>query len=128
MAAILKIDTPKSKNEVQSFLGRVNFWRRLIPNLEEIINFITNMLRKGSEIKWTPEARKSFEDIKVALTKASVLASPDYAKDFILFSFSSEQTIARVLLQKNEHNFERPISYYNKNLRDSPFKYDIMEK
>jgi hypothetical protein len=66
--------------------------------------------------------------MKGALTKASVLASPDYAKDFILFSFSSEQTIAGVLLQKKEHNFERSISYYNITLRDSPFKYDIMEK
>jgi hypothetical protein len=47
------------------------------------------MLRKGSEIKWTPEARKYFEDIKVALTKAPVLASPDFAKYFILFSFAS---------------------------------------
>jgi hypothetical protein len=98
VAAILKIDTPRSKMEVQSFLGRVNFLRRFIPNLAETIKFITRMLRKGSEIKWTPEARKSFEDIKVSLTKELVLANPDYAKDFISFSFASEHTIAWVLL------------------------------
>jgi hypothetical protein len=63
------------------------------------------MLRKCSEIKWTQEARISFEDIKVALTKAPVLVSPNYAKDFILFSFTSEHTIVGVLLQKDEHNF-----------------------
>jgi hypothetical protein len=113
---------------VQSFLGKVNFLRRCIPNLAEIIKHITNMLRKGSEIKWTREARKSFEDIKVALTKAPVLASPNFAKDFILFSFASEHTIVGVLLQKDEQNFERPIAYYSKTLRDSPLKYDIMEK
>jgi hypothetical protein len=96
--AILKIGTPRRKKEVQSFLGRVNFLRRFIPNLAEIIKYITNMLRKGSEIKWTPEARKYFEDIKVALTKAPVLASPYFAKDFILFSFASEHTIVGVLL------------------------------
>jgi hypothetical protein len=96
--------------------------------MAEIIKHITNMLRKGSEIKWSPEARKSFEDIKVALTKAPVLASPDFAKDFILFSFSSGHTIAGVLLQKYEQNFERPIAYYSRTLRDSPLKYDIMEK
>jgi hypothetical protein len=124
---ILKIGTPRSKKEVQSFLGKVNFLRRFIPNLAEIIKHITNMLKKGSEIKWTPEAIKSFEDIKVALTKAPVLASPNFEKDFILFSFSSEHTIAGVLLQKDEHNFERPITYYSRILRDSPLKYDIME-
>jgi hypothetical protein len=41
---------------------------------------------------------KSFEDIKVALTKAPVLTCPDYAKDFILFFFALEHTIVGVLL------------------------------
>ena len=67
------------------------------------------MLRKGSEIKWTPEYRNSFEYIKVALTKAPVLANPNFAKDLILFYFSSEHNIVGVLLQKDEQNFERPI-------------------
>jgi hypothetical protein len=102
VAAILKINTPRRKKEVQSFLGRINFLRRFIPNLKEIIKYITSMLRKGNEIKWTQEARKSFEDIKIALTKAPVLASPDFTKDFIMFSFASEHTIVGVLLQKNE--------------------------
>jgi hypothetical protein len=125
---ILKIGTPRSMKEVQYFLGKVNFLRRFIPNLAEIIKHITNILRKGSEIKWTPKARKYFEDIKVALTKAPMPASPNFAKYFILFSFASEHTIAGVLLQKYEQNFERPITYYNMTLRDSPLNYDIMEK
>jgi predicted MPP superfamily phosphohydrolase len=32
LVVILNIDTPMRKNEVQSFLGRVNFLRRFIPN------------------------------------------------------------------------------------------------
>jgi hypothetical protein len=102
VATIMKIVTPKRKKEVRSFLGGVKFLRRFIPNLAEIIKFITSMLRKGSEIKWTPEYRKSFEYIKVSLTKSPILSRSDYAKDFILFSFSLEHTIAGVLLQKNE--------------------------
>jgi hypothetical protein len=125
---ILKIGIPKSKKEVQSFLGKENYLRRFIPNLAEIIKYITNMLKKGNEIKWTPNARKSFEDIKVALTKAPVLANPNFKKDFILFYFASEPIIVGVFLQKDGQNFEKPIAYYNKTLRDTPFKYDIMEK
>ena len=56
------------------------------------------MLRKGSEIKWTLEARKSFEDIKNALTKAPVLISPNFEKNFQIYSFASEHTIVGVLL------------------------------
>ena len=86
------------------------------------------MLRKGSEIKWTLEAKKSFEEIKNALTKAHVLISPDFEKDFLIYSFAFEHTIVGVLLQKNEDGYEQPISFFNKTLRDAPLKYSILEK
>jgi hypothetical protein len=113
---------------VQYFLGKVIFLRRFIHNLAEIIKNIKNMLRKGNQIKWNREARNSFEYIKVVLTKSPILASPDFSKDFILFSFTSEHTIVGVLLQKDEKNFEKSIAYFSRSLRDSPLRYDIMEK
>ena len=86
------------------------------------------MLRKDSNIKWTPAAKKSFEDIKKAISEAPVLVSPNFSKDFLIFSFTSEYTIAALLLQKNQEENEQPIGFYNKTLRDAPLKYDIMEK
>ena len=41
------------------------------------MKYITNMLRKENAIKWSYEARKSFSNIKKALTEAPVLNSPD---------------------------------------------------
>jgi hypothetical protein len=102
--------------------------RRFIPNLAEIIKHITNMLRKGSEIKWTTNAKHYFEEVKEDLTKSLVLISLDFAKDFIVFSFSSEHTIARVLMWKNDQNQEQPIAFFSRSLRDSTLKYNIMEK
>ena len=89
---------------------------------------ITYMLRKGNEIKWTPEARQSFSKIKTTLTQAPVLTSPNFEKDFQIYFFASKQTIVGVLLQKNEEDFEQPISFYSKTLRGAPLRYNIMEK
>ena len=86
------------------------------------------MLRKDNNIKWTPEARKSFEDIKKAISEAPVLVSPDFSRDFLIFSFASEHTIAGVLLQKNQEGNEQAIAFYSKTPRDAPLKYNIMEK
>ena len=61
--AIEKIDIPRIRKEVQSFIGKVNFLRRFIPNCAEIMKSITNMLRENNEIRWTKEARQSFTDI-----------------------------------------------------------------
>lgn len=56
------------------------------------------MLKKDSKVKWTIEAKHAFEEIKIALTKTLVLTSPKFDRDFIIFSFASEHTIAVVLL------------------------------
>jgi hypothetical protein len=73
-----------------------------VPNFVEIINLITNMLKKDANIKWSQEAKSSFHGIKHGLVEALVLVSPDYSKEFLIFSFASEETIVVVLLQKNE--------------------------
>jgi len=62
------------------------------------------------------------------LTKAPVLISLDFTKDFIIFSFASEHTIAAVLLQKNNEGHEYPIEFFSKSLRDASMKYNIMGK
>jgi hypothetical protein len=83
-------------------LGKINFLRRFISNFAELVKHITAMLRKGNEVKWIVEPTESFIQIKRALNKAPVLISPDYSKDFLVFSFASFDTVAAVLLQKNE--------------------------
>ena len=95
---IQALSIPRSEKEVQSFLGKINFLRRLVPNFAEEVKLITTMLRKGNEVRWTSESRNSFEKIKKALNEPPVLVSPDYSKDFFIFSFSSPDTVVVVLL------------------------------
>jgi ribonuclease HI len=126
--AIDLINIPRNRKEIQYFLGKINFLRRFIPNFAEIIKLITDMLKKDNEVKWTAEAKASFERVKKAIGEAPVLVSPDYTKEFLIFSFASEHTVAAVLLQKNEEGFEQPIAFFSKSLRDAELRYDILEK
>ena len=48
-------------------------------------------------------------------------------KYFWTFSFASQDTIAIVLLQKNDDGLEQPIAFFNKTLRDSELKYSTLE-
>ena len=72
------------------------------------------MLKKDREVKWSNQAKQSFEAIKQALIEAPILISPNYTKNFAIFSFASEDTIAAVLLQKNSYGLEQPISLFSK--------------
>lgn len=58
-----------------------------------------------------PRGQTIFSKIKTALTQAPVLISHDFEKDFQIYSFASEHTIAGELLQKNEEGFEQPIAF-----------------
>ena len=88
------INIPRNKKEIQSFLGKINFLKRFIPNFAESVKLITDMIKKDSEVKWTTEAKASFERIKKAIGEAPMLANPNYMKEFLISSFASEHTIA----------------------------------
>jgi hypothetical protein len=47
---------------------------------------------------------------------------------FIIFSFTSKDTIVGVLLQKNNQGDEKPIYFMRNNLRDSKLNYTIKQK
>jgi hypothetical protein len=102
--------------------------RRFIPNFAEIVKLIVDMLKKYNEVKWKNEAKASLERIKKFIGEAPVMASPDYLKEFYIFSFSYEHTVVVELLQKNDEGLEHPTAFFSKSLRDVELKYDILEK
>ena len=112
--AIHTLSVPRSKKDIQSFLGKINFVRRFIPNFAELVKHITSMLKNGSKVRWTDATRKSFDSIKKAIMEAPTLISPDYSKEFHIFSFASEDTIAAVLLQVDEEGSEHLMAFFRK--------------
>ena len=48
-----KLSRSRSKRDIQSFLGKINFVRRFIPNFSKLVKHITVMLKKDAEITWT---------------------------------------------------------------------------
>jgi hypothetical protein len=109
--AIQTLSLPRSRKEVQSFLGKINFLRRFVSNFAEMVKYITTMLRKGNEVKWTSESRNSFDQIKRALTEAPVLISPDYSKDFLIFSFASFDTVAWFYCRRIMKDWSSPLPF-----------------
>jgi hypothetical protein len=86
---IEEIEIPRNNKFIRSFIGRTIFLRHFVPNFAEIIRPITNMLNKYVVIKWSHEEKSTSQRIKQALVESPVLVSPDYAKEFFIFSFTS---------------------------------------
>jgi hypothetical protein len=116
---IQTLSFPRSKKEVQYFLCKINFMRRFISNFVELVKQITSMLIKRIEVKWIVESRNSFYQIKRALTEAPAFIIPDYSKEFLIFSFSSFDTLVVFFLHKNIEGLEQPISFFSRTLMDA---------
>ena len=86
------------------------------------------VVKKDAKVRWSLETKQAFEGIISALTQAPVLTSPQFDKDFIIFSFASNHTIVVVLLQKDDQGAKKPIAFFSRALRDALLKYPIMEK
>jgi hypothetical protein len=55
--AIQEISIPQNKKSIHSFIGKINFLRCFVPNFDEIIRLITNLLKKYVVIKWPMEEK-----------------------------------------------------------------------
>lgn len=128
VAAILELPLPPHKKGLQSFIGRINFVRRFLPNIVALLKPLTTMLKRNAEFIWTREARDSFQKIKEALASAPTLVNLDFSKDFTLYAFGSFDLISAILVQKNVEGLEQPIFFFSKGLEDYEQKYTFIEK
>lgn len=58
------MSTPTSKEETQTFLGGVGFWRMHIPNYSLIVNPLCQVTGKKNDFQWDLEQLQAFEPIK----------------------------------------------------------------
>jgi len=75
-----------SKKEIQSFMGKINFVRRFIPNFANMVKYIHNLMKKDQVFNWTPNTEKTFVDIKNSIVSSHVLEKPDFSRDFIIYN------------------------------------------
>ena len=86
---------------MQSFLSKINFVRRFIPSFSEIIRPLQKMIKKDAIFNWGQTEKEYFQRILEAISEAHSILSPDFNKDFILYTFASDISYAAVLTQLN---------------------------
>jgi len=68
--------TPENRTDVQAFIGFVNFYRRFIWDFSTIARPLFDLTRSDKAWNWDAKERKAFECLKMAVTTAPVLVSP----------------------------------------------------
>ncbi|XP_070025455.1 uncharacterized mitochondrial protein AtMg00860-like [Nicotiana sylvestris] len=75
----------RTKKEVLSLLGRLNYISRFIAQLTSMCEPIFKLLKKDAAIRWTDECQEDFDKIKEYLTKPPVLVQPEPRRPLFLY-------------------------------------------
>ncbi len=83
ISAIKSFPSSKTVENVRSFVGLCGYYRSFIDSFSKMASPLTH-LRKHVSFHWDYLQEKAFQDLKVALTNAPVLAFPDQSSIYLL--------------------------------------------
>jgi hypothetical protein len=69
------------------------------------------MIKKDNVLKWGSHENHALNPIRQAIIEDPSLMSPDFDKDFTLYTFALDRSYVVVLTHKNNDNHEIPISF-----------------
>ncbi|CAF3813871.1 unnamed protein product [Rotaria sp. Silwood1] len=130
--AIVDLPTPKTLKEANEFLGKINWYRKFIPNFARIaapLHKVTNKTKHHRhEFKWGPDQQQSFNEFKRLLTTYPLfLEYPDSSTPFVLTTDASNIGIGGILRQDTPNGTK--INYFkSRMLDDTERKYDTIEQ
>jgi hypothetical protein len=97
---ILEWKPPTIVHQVRSFLGLADYYRRFIPDFSKLVKPITSLLKNDTKFNWSSKCNEAFEQLKVLLTTAPVLAQPNIEKPFDVYCDASGSGLGCVLMQE----------------------------
>ena len=86
------------------------------------------MVKQNAQFKWTEIEKNAFSKIKTVVAHKPSLKIPDFDKDFILYTFASDDSLAAVLTQKEYGGDEFPISFMRTGLQGAELNYPAIDK
>ena len=121
--AMQQLMPPTSKQELQSFMGSINFMATFIPNLAKRTNLMRSLLKKDIHFIWTSDMQAEFDEVKTAIAKTVALTHFDPRKLVIIETDASLKGLGAVLIQDN-----KPVRFLSKSLTETEENYSNIER
>src|SRR6266446_2093626 len=109
---------PAKVKDIQSFIGFMNFYQRVIHNFSEIACPLHALTHKLKDWSWGAAKQQAFDALKSAVTSALMLAFPSKSSPFCLECDASNFSSWAVLLQQQEDGLFHPIGFMSKSFLD----------
>src|SRR6476469_3057543 len=123
VSAVQDWPVPRNVHEIKSFIGLACYFKKFISHYSEVAVPLTNLTRKSHVWEWTGKCQDAFEKLKLLLTEAPLLRTPDPTKLYRCVTDASDFGLGAVLLQEGH-----PIAFESRKLNSAEQNYTTTER
>jgi hypothetical protein len=84
---------------------------------------LTGLVSPLVNYKWGEEQQKAFDEIKQKVSQETLLAFPDFEKEFHAYTDASNKQLGAVIMQEG-----KPLAFYSRNLNSAQTRYTTGEQ
>ena len=121
--AVKDMPKPASKQDVQRFLGFVNYLSKFAPHLSDVCEPLRRLLDKDAIWTWQKQQEKAFKEAKRVVTMQPVLKFYSLDEEVTLQCDASEKGLGATLLQNKQ-----PVAFASRALSKTEQNYAQIEK
>ena len=122
---------PPTLRKLREFLGLVNFYHRFIPRCASILAPLNALLKTTStnsrSLPWNSDAISSFQQIKDALARATLLVHPMPEAPINIMTDASDVAMGAVLQQYLDGQW-CPLTYFSRKLSPAEQRYSTFDR
>ena len=108
-------------------MGHAGFYRRFIKDFSKIARPLCRLLEKDIRFNLDDSCKAAFEEIKIRLVQAPIMAAPEWDQGFEIMCDVSDFAMGAVLGQRKEKIF-RAIYYASRTFNEAQENYSTTEK
>lgn len=127
LQALVDAKPPRSKKELHSFIGCMQFVKRFYPNFDKVMLPLRALMKKSAVFNWTTVHQEAFEEAKQMLMTRTMLTVPKGTGAYVLITDASDFGVGGGLMQFQEEGLE-PIIWISKTLSETERNWDQREK
>ena len=121
--AIMAIEPPRTRKELRSFIGIVNYYRDMWIRRSHVLAPLASLTSKTTKWHWGPSQQTAFDMAKKIIAREVMLAYPDFSKPFEIHTDASHYQLGAVISQGG-----KPVAFYSRKLNPAQTRYTTTER
>jgi hypothetical protein len=126
--ALRELQPPTTAKGMRSFLGLLNFFRKLVPHFATKAQPLYDLVKKRGPIVLTEGELKVFAELREEVAKSPVMKHLDYGQPIYLRCDASDVGVGAMLYQIGRDGQVRPVFFLSRAFKGAELRWATIEK